>query len=123
MVFTLPAFGYKIDSRGEKVMDYSVIEGKKHDIYYANANNFMREEREEDREAVRFELMNIFDLPLIIIFRNLANTIMAIISELSMRTSYVSIYSFMKVFMKENRLMYIGILTIFFSLFISFFFI
>ena len=51
MVFTLPPSDYKIDAKGNKVPNYDLLEGK----YFTKVGN----ERDEDREAIRFELLNI----------------------------------------------------------------
>lgn len=109
MVFTMDPILYKLNEKGEKTPSYDLMEGNLKDL-------------DEAPKPVRFEVMNIFDLPLIVILKNIANTIMAIISELSMEKSYNSVYSFMKVFMIDNRLMYVGIIIVFLSLFIAFFF-
>ena len=115
MVFTLPAFDTKIDADGNQVPNYDYINGK----VFAQSGNV----RDVERAEKKFELLNIFDLPLILILRNIANTLMAIISELTMRKTYSSVYSFLKIFVIDNRLMYMGMVLVFVSLFLSFFFV
>lgn len=114
MTFHIPAYDYKIDKNGEKRPNYDLIQGK--------AFRDLSNEFDTERDEINLQLMSIFDLPLIIILKNIANTIMAIISELSMRKTYKNRNIFFMTFLKNNRLIYIGIITIFISLFFAFFF-
>lgn len=114
MSFHIPAYDYKINASGEKIPNYDLIQGKA----FRNLTN----EMDANRDEVNLQLMSIFDLPLIIILKNIANTIMALISELSMKKTYKNRNIFFMTFIKNNRLIYIGIIIIFFSLFFAFFF-
>lgn len=113
MVYIIPPFDEKIDADGKKIPNYDIIQNK----YFKKYN-----ERDDDRNTVRFELLNIFDLPLFVILTNIANTIMIIINDLTLVKTYSSVNSFVRVFIKDNRLLYLGILLIIFTLFLSFFF-
>lgn len=115
MVFTLPPIDTKVDAEGNEVPNFDYISGK----LFSKSGNI----RDTERAEKKFELLNIFDLPLILILKNIANTLMAVISELTMARSYSSIYAFLKVFIRNNRLMYIGMVMVFMSLFLSFFFV
>ena len=115
MVFTLPPDNYNIDINGKKIPDYDVI----NNTDFINSLN----KDPDGEERIKFELLDIVDLPLIVILRNIANTVMIIISELSMKSTYTSVNRFINVFFKGNRLMYVGILLIFITMFTSFFFV
>lgn len=114
MTFILKEDRYKIDGEGRKIPDPDIINSRYH---------LMNQQPEKKEEKIKFELVSIFDLPLIVIFRNIANTFMGIINELTMSKTYSSKDSLVKTFIKDKRLLYIGIFMIFLSLFLSFFFI
>ena len=65
---------------------------------------------------------SILDTPIRIILQNVANSLLLVISELTQSETYVSWNSIINVFLKENRVLYIGLFIIFLSVFLSIFF-
>ena len=65
---------------------------------------------------------SILDTPIRIILQNVANSLLLVISELTQSETYVSLNSIINVFLKENRVLYIGLFIIFLSVFLSIFF-
>ena len=65
---------------------------------------------------------SILDTPIRIILQNVANSLLLVISELTQAETYVSLNSVINVFLKENRVLYIGLFIIFLSVFLSIFF-
>ena len=65
---------------------------------------------------------SILDTPIRIILQNVANSLLLVISELTQAETYVSLNSVLNVFLKENRVLYIGLFIIFLSVFLSIFF-
>ena len=65
---------------------------------------------------------SILDTPIRIILQNVANSLLLVISELTQTETYVSLDSILNVFLKENRVLYIGLFIIFLSVFLSIFF-
>jgi hypothetical protein len=60
---------------------------------------------------------NIFNLNLSTILRNMANAILLVLVDLLDIENYNSLWSFLKIFAKENRLMYLGIFIMVLSIF------
>lgn len=116
MVFTLPPIEYVVDSEGNKKPSMDYINGRSYSRGMTGGDKLNKS------DTISFELLNIFDLPLNLILRNIANTIVIIINELTLVKNYKSINSFLMIFIKGNRLMYLGIFVVFTSLFLSFFF-
>jgi len=65
---------------------------------------------------------SILDTPIKIILQNVANSLLLVISELTQAETYVSLNSVINVFLKENRVLYIGLFIIFLSVFLAIFF-
>jgi len=105
----LPPVSTIYDSEGKEIPDVR---------YAQNSVNSM----EMETKPVNFQLLNIIDLPFVIILKNMANTVILIILDLFDLRSYKNINTFMAIFTKDNRLLYVGIILILSSMFISFFF-
>jgi hypothetical protein len=114
MVLVFPPFKRKIDEIGKNVIDYSKMSSE---IFKKNLTLDM----EDPNLEAKVEATNIFNLPFLLILINLANTVILVIKDLFNPENYRSINSFLKIFLIENRLLYIGIFIIILSLFVSFF--
>jgi len=84
-------------------------------------NNEIKEEVEEDPLEV-FKFKDVFNLPLIIIIQNVANAILLVLEDLFEPDNYKSPKMFLKIFLIENRLVYLGIFVIVIALFLALFF-
>ena len=108
MVFTLPPA--QPDNLNEKIPDMDLIQ-----------NNEIKEEKVEDPLEV-FRFKSVFDLPLSIILQNIANSFLLILDDLFEPDNYKSPNTFLKIFVIDNRLMYLGLFIIFFASFLALFF-
>lgn len=108
MVFTLPPAN--MDNINEKIPDRDAIQ-----------NNEIIEEKEEDPLEI-FKFKDIFNLPLIIIIQNVANAILLVLEDLFEPDNYKSPKQFLKIFLIENRLVYLGIFVVGISIFLALFF-
>ena len=109
MVFTLPP--PKMDDINEKIPDRDVIQN----------SGEIREEKEEDPMEV-FKFKDIFSLPLTIIIQNVANAILLVLEDLFEPDNYRSPKEFLKIFLIENRLIYLGLFVIGLAIFLALFF-
>lgn len=108
MVFQLPPA--KLDNINEKIPDRDLI-----------SNNEIIEDKEIDPLEV-FKFKDIFNLPLTIIIQNVANAILLVLEDLFEPENYKNPKTFLKIFLIENRLIYLGIFVIFLSFFLALFF-
>jgi len=77
----------------------------------------MTKQREEQNKENDF-----FDLPLKVILQNIASSILLTLNDITRGETYDSINSFLQVFLKENRILYLGIFIAIFAIFIFLFF-
>ena len=108
MPFQLPPA--KMDDINTKIPDMDAVQ-----------NNEIREEKEEDPLEV-FKFKDIFNLPLTIIIQNVANAILLVLEDLFEPENYKSPKQFLKIFLIENRLVYLGIFVIVIAIFLALFF-
>ena len=108
MVFQLPPA--QLDNINEKIPEMDLIQ-----------NNEIKEEKEEDPLEV-FKFKDVFNLPLTIIMQNVANAILLVLEDLFEPNNYKSPKTFLKIFLIENRLIYLGLFVIFLSMFLALFF-
>jgi len=108
MPFTMPPA--QMDNINEKIPDRDPIQ-----------NNEIIEEIEEDAlEVLKFK--GIFNLPLTIIIQNVASAILLVLEDLFEPDNYKSPKIFLKIFLIENRLIYLGIFVASMALFLALFF-
>lgn len=81
----------------------------------------MKEEKEVDVLEV-FKFKDVFSLPLTIIIQNVASAILLVLEDLFEPDSYKSPKTFLKIFLIENRLIYLGIFVIVIAIFLALFF-
>jgi hypothetical protein len=108
MVFTLPPA--LPDNINEKIPERDLIQ-----------TNEIREEKEEDPLEV-FRFKTVFNLPLTIIIQNIANAILLVLDDLFEPENYKSPKTFLKIFLIENRLIYLGLFVILLAMFLALFF-
>ena len=108
MVFTLPPA--QMDNINRTIPDRDAIQ-----------NNEIIEEVEEDPFDI-FKFKDIFNLPLTIIVQNVANAILLVLEDLFEPDTYKSPKAFLKIFLIENRLIYLGIFVIVMAAFLALFF-
>ena len=108
MPFTLPPV--KLDKINKKIPDLKMIQ-----------DNEVKEEKEVDELEV-FKFKDVFSLPLTMILQNVANTILLVLEDLFEPENYSSPKDFLKIFIVENRLMYLGLFVMFTAAFLALFF-
>lgn len=120
MVFTLPAFNDLVNEKTDKRK--KIFENNiQYNPIYNNIYNLeprIVEETDEKKE----ENISIFQLPLSVILKNIANTLLLILIDLTDVNSYSNMKNFLKVFMIDNRMMYLGIFIIGLSIYLLLFF-
>ena len=89
---------------------------------YNNIYNIDPKEVDVSGEKSREQDVSIFQMPLSVILKNIANTLLLIIIDLTNVNNYSNIKNFLKIFMIENRLMYLGIFVVLFSIYVMLFF-
>ena len=65
--------------------------------------------------------ISIFDLTLLMILKNIANSILLLMLDLVTPSTYRSVDNFVSIFYKDSRLMYLGIFVIVLAIFIILF--
>lgn len=108
MPFTLPPA--KPDNINEKLPEMDLIQ-----------NNEIKEEKEVDPLEV-FKFKSVFDLPFTIILQNVANAILLVLEDLFEPENYKSPKAFLKIFLIDNRLLYLGLFVMATSMFLALFF-
>ena len=108
MVFQLPPA--KPDNLNEKLPDTDIIQ-----------DNEIKEEKEEDPLEV-FKFKDVFNLPITIIMQNIANAILLVLEDLFEPENYKTPKTFLRIFLVDNRLVYLGLFVIFLSMFLALFF-
>ena len=63
-----------------------------------------------------------FDLPLKVVLQNIASSILLTLNDITRGETYDSINNLSQVFLKENRILYLGIFIAIFAIFIFLFF-
>jgi len=121
MVFTIPAFNDLVNDkmdRKKKIFQNNI----QYNPLYNNIYNIDPKEVDVSGEKRREENISIFQLPLSVILKNIANTLLLIIIDLTNIDNYSNMKNFLKIFMIENRLMYLGIFVVLVAIYIMLFF-
>lgn len=123
MVFTLPSFNDLIaeedkDKRKRRIFQNNI----QYEPIYNNIYNLDPKEVLQTDQQQQLEERNFFDLPLSTIMKNIANSLILIISDLFNKNNYENIYTFLRIFLIENRLLYFGLFVIIVSLYMMMFF-
>ncbi len=67
------------------------------------------------------QTVNLFDMNLYTILQNMANTLLLVLRDLTNVENYSNLQNFIKIFVVENRLLYLGIFITIVSLYIMLF--
>lgn len=121
MVFTLPAFNDMVNDkmdRKKKIFQNNI----QYNPLYNNIYNIDPKEVDVSGEKSREREVSIFQMPLIVILKNIANTLLLILIDLTNYNNYSNMKNFLKIFIIENRLMYLGIFVVLFSIYMMLFF-
>ena len=74
----------------------------------------MSQEKKEEK--------SLFDQPVKVLLQNIASSILLTLNDLTRGETYDSIDSILQVFLKENRILYLGMFLAFLAIFIFLFF-
>lgn len=121
MVFTLPPFQDTVNNkedRKKKIFQNNITYEPIYGTLYDTDPKIVDVSGEKKRE----ENVSIFDLPLSVILKNIANTLLLILIDLTNFENYSNMKNFLKIFMVENRLMYLGIFVILIAIYVMLFF-
>ena len=116
MVFSLPPYTGTDPEDGTKKFYQSNIS---YNPLYNNIYDIkpILEQKPQENERK----VDIFEMSLITIMKNIANTLLLIIRDLTNVKNYSNMKNFISIFIIENRLVYVGIFVIFFSLYMMLF--
>lgn len=120
MVFTLPSFNSTVnkdENKAKKIFQNNIQYNPIYNEIYNLEPKIVRKTDKAEKELEK----NIFSLDLITILKNIADAVLLVIIDLSNLENYTSIYKFISIFIKENRLVYFGLFVIGLSLTISLF--
>lgn len=120
MVLTLPPFNKTVNNDEKKTKKIFQNNIQYNPIYNDIYNLEPKIEKRTDKTEKKLE-KDIFDLSLIVILKNIADSVLLVIIDLSDLDNYTSIYKFINIFIKQNRLIYFGLFIIILSLVISLF--
>ena len=76
----------------------------------------------KNEENVKIKDFYVFNLPMEIFIQNIANTIILVLNDLVKIENYSNSKIFMNIFIKNDRLFYLGIFLIILTIFINIFF-
>ena len=89
------------------------------DLKPVQDNLISRSDKAEHKKVKDF---HIFKLPMNMFFQNMANTLLLVMHDIVKVGNYSNPKKFMSIFLKEDRLFYLGIFLIILTVFISIFF-
>ena len=120
MVFTLPPLNDLVEEHnGKKKIFQNNIQ---YNPIYNNVYDIEPRIVSDTSEKIE-ENISVFNLPLMTILKNIANTLLLILIDLTNVNSYSNMKNFLKVFMVENRMLYFGIFIVVVSLYLLMFFV
>jgi len=120
MVLTLPAFNDTVNSKESKTKKIFQNNIQYNPIYNEIYN--LEPKIVKKTDAIEKDLeKNIFDLNLLTILKNIADSILLIIIDLSNFKNYQNIFLFMNIFLRENRMIYFGLFLVILSFTMSLF--
>ena len=76
----------------------------------------------DTKETQKVKDFHIFKLPMDVFFQNMANTLLLTLHDIVRVSNYSNPKKFMSIFIKEDRLFYLGVFLIILTIFISIFF-
>ena len=120
MVLTLPPYNDTVNSKESKTKKIFQNNIQYNPIYNEIYN--LEPKIVKKTDAIEKDLeKNIFDLNLLTILKNIADSILLIIIDLSNFKNYQNIFLFMNIFLKENRMIYFGLFLVILSFTMSLF--
>ena len=120
MPLTLPPFNDTVNSGESKTKKIFQNNIQYNPIYNEIYN--LEPKIVKKTDAIEKDLeKNIFDLNLLTILKNIADSILLIIIDLSNFKNYQNIFLFMNIFLKENRMIYFGLFLVILSFTMSLF--
>lgn len=120
MVLTLPAFNRTVnpdEKKSKKIFQNNIQYNPIYNEIYNLEPKIVKKTDEIEKKLEK----DIFDLSLIVILKNIADSVLLVIIDLADLNNYGSIYKFVNIFIKQNRLIYFGLFVIILSLTISLF--
>lgn len=120
MVLTLPPFNdtvNKDENKSKKIFQNNI---QYNPIYNEIYNLEPKIVKKTDKIEKNLE-KDIFDLKIMIILKNIADSILLVLIDITDVNNYENIYKFINIFIKENRLVYVGLFIILLSFSISLF--
>lgn len=120
MPFTLPPFNSTVNKDEDKAKKIYQNNIQYNPIYNEIYNLEPKIVKKTDKIEKEME-KDIFDLQLVVILKNIADAVLLVIIDLADLSNYESIYKFVRIFIKENRLIYFGLFVIILSFVISLF--
>ncbi len=82
-------------------------------------DSLIHREKEEYKKVKDFR---IFNLPMSVFFQNMANVLLLVLHDIVNVENYSNPKKFMGIFLKDDRLFYLGVFLILLTIFISIFF-
>lgn len=120
MPFTLPSFNTTVnkdENKAKKIFQNNIQYNPIYNEIYNLEPKIVKKTDKLEKEMEK----DIFDLQLVVILKNIADAVLLVIIDLADLSNYESIYKFVRIFIKENRLIYFGLFVIILSLVISLF--
>lgn len=120
MVFTLPSFNSTVnkdENKAKKIFQNNIQYNPIYNEIYNLEPKIVKKTDKIEKEMEK----DIFDLQLVVILKNIADAVLLVIIDLADLSNYESIYKFVRIFIKENRLIYFGLFVIILSFIISLF--
>jgi hypothetical protein len=121
MPFVLPPYNDLVnppETTFKKIYENNI----QYEPIYNNIYNIKPRIIEETDEERKEENVSIMALPLETIFKNIANTLLLILIDLTKVKTWSNLTNFLSIFLIENRLLYFGIFVIILSLYFLLFF-
>lgn len=120
MVLTLPPFNETVNNDEKKSKKIFQNNIQYNPIYNEIYNLEPKIQKRTDEIEKKLE-KDIFNLKLLVILKNIADSVLLVIIDLSDLSNYTNIYKFINIFTKQNRLVYFGLFIVILSLTISLF--
>lgn len=121
MTWTLPPFNDLVNEKADrkkKIFQSNISYNPLYNQVYDIEPKIVDVSGEKQREMK----VSIFEMPLSVILKNIANTLLLILVDLTNVDNYSSTKNFLKIFMIENRMIYFGMFIAIVAIYIMFFF-
>ena len=130
MVLQLPPYNEMVNTQSDKTGTEKIYDNNIQKYYQSNIaynpiyNNIydLKPRIVEDTDKPKIESVSIFNMTLGTIMKNIANAILLVIIDMTKWENYSSVNNFLRIFLIENRLMYLGIFVVILAIYTLFFF-